>query len=88
MASNKNARIESSEKRASRENRTNHFDIISQSINCIVKNSKNTAFQLEISQMLNVKINHRKRNIRTESFKLMKANIQRQKYDDTQSKQT
>lgn len=87
MASNESQRVVCNEKRAFRENKIAHYETMSKSINRIVKNSKNVALQAEISEMLNVKIDHRKRNIQSETFKLMKDNFQA-KCDGTKHSQT
>lgn len=62
------------EKRASRERKQFHLDVISKSVGRIIGNSSNAAFQSEINNMLNIRMSRRKKNIQTETMKLLKAN--------------
>lgn len=64
------------EKRTLREIQPQHFEVISKSIGQIVGNSTSTTFQAEIGTKLNVKRNRRKKNIQTETMKLLTANYQ------------
>lgn len=74
MASNDSQN--SKEKQTPREAKPQHFEVISKSIGRIVDNSTSAAFQAEIGCKLNVKRNRRKRNIQTETMKLLTANYQ------------
>lgn len=74
MASNDSQRQLTNDKRAYRENQTEHFATISKSIAKIVKNSSNDEFKSDICNALNVKMGRRTKTIQTQTMKLMKAN--------------
>lgn len=74
MASNDSQRQLITDKRAHRENHTEHLATISKSIGKIVKNSSNDEFKSDVCNALNVKMGRRKKTIQTQTLKLMKSN--------------
>lgn len=76
MSSNETENIDMNKKRSPRDNHNqmSHLTIISKSIGKIVTNTKNEHFKSEMGKQLNVKFGRRKKNIQTETMKLLKTN--------------